>query len=247
MTETQAGLRVKLSGDRPRAVDVVTETYPGFPTDLQAQMMAMLCTADGTGLLEERSSKTASCTPRNWCAWAPISMCRAVSPRCVALTGCGCAGDGDRPARQRIVDPCGAGRRGRDPSSGGSIISIAAMSSCREETGRRRRRYRKGAGDMIDDARSKMQTSVRCGSRRSIPRICKSSRRLLQDAVFPVLRDALGRKAERRFAMLVNRFRWEDARRGRPRAGAGAARDRGREAVRSQGVDKADRTLSCRF
>jgi UDP-N-acetylglucosamine 1-carboxyvinyltransferase len=33
---------------------VVTEPFPGFPTDLQAQMMAMLCTAEGTSVLEER-------------------------------------------------------------------------------------------------------------------------------------------------------------------------------------------------
>jgi UDP-N-acetylglucosamine 1-carboxyvinyltransferase len=54
VTETDRGLKVRLSGDRPRAVDVVTEPFPGFPTDLQAQMMAMLCTAEGTSVLEER-------------------------------------------------------------------------------------------------------------------------------------------------------------------------------------------------
>jgi UDP-N-acetylglucosamine 1-carboxyvinyltransferase len=52
--ETKAGLKVKLNGNRPRAVDVVTKPFPGFPTDLQAQMMAMLCFADGTSVLEER-------------------------------------------------------------------------------------------------------------------------------------------------------------------------------------------------
>ncbi len=54
VTQTEAGLKVKLRGDRPRAVDVVTEVFPGFPTDLQAQMMAMLCIAEGTSRLEER-------------------------------------------------------------------------------------------------------------------------------------------------------------------------------------------------
>ena len=54
VTETDAGLKVKLRGDRPKAVDVVTEVFPGFPTDLQAQMMAMLCIAEGTSVLEER-------------------------------------------------------------------------------------------------------------------------------------------------------------------------------------------------
>ncbi len=52
--ETTAGLKVKLKGDRPKAVNVTTEPFPGFPTDLQAQMMAMLCFADGTSVLEER-------------------------------------------------------------------------------------------------------------------------------------------------------------------------------------------------
>jgi UDP-N-acetylglucosamine 1-carboxyvinyltransferase len=54
VTETAGGLTVKSNGDRPRAVNVVTEPFPGFPTDLQAQMMAMLCTAEGTSVLEER-------------------------------------------------------------------------------------------------------------------------------------------------------------------------------------------------
>ncbi len=54
VTETEAGLKVKRRGDRVKAVDVVTEPFPGFPTDLQAQMMALLCTADGVSVLEER-------------------------------------------------------------------------------------------------------------------------------------------------------------------------------------------------
>jgi len=54
VTETKKGLKVKLNGDRPQAVDVVTEVFPGFPTDLQAQMMAMLCVAEGTSVLEEK-------------------------------------------------------------------------------------------------------------------------------------------------------------------------------------------------
>ncbi|MDF2142123.1 UDP-N-acetylglucosamine 1-carboxyvinyltransferase [Paenirhodobacter sp. CAU 1674] len=52
--ETAAGLKVKRKNGRVRAVDVVTEPFPGFPTDLQAQMMALLCTAEGTSVLEEK-------------------------------------------------------------------------------------------------------------------------------------------------------------------------------------------------
>jgi len=34
-------------------VDVVTEPYPGFPTDLQAQWMALMATADGASMITE--------------------------------------------------------------------------------------------------------------------------------------------------------------------------------------------------
>ncbi len=54
VTETPTGLKVKRANGRPHAVDVTTEPFPGFPTDLQAQMMAMLCTASGTSVLEEK-------------------------------------------------------------------------------------------------------------------------------------------------------------------------------------------------
>ena len=48
------GLKVSRKNGRVRAVDVTTEPFPGFPTDLQAQMMALLCTAEGTSVLEEK-------------------------------------------------------------------------------------------------------------------------------------------------------------------------------------------------
>ena len=54
VTETPDGLKVKRRTDRAMAVDITTEVFPGFPTDLQAQMMAMLCTARGTSVLEEK-------------------------------------------------------------------------------------------------------------------------------------------------------------------------------------------------
>jgi UDP-N-acetylglucosamine 1-carboxyvinyltransferase len=54
VVETERGLKVTRKNGRARAVDVVTEPFPGFPTDLQAQMMALLCTADGVSVLEEK-------------------------------------------------------------------------------------------------------------------------------------------------------------------------------------------------
>ncbi len=54
VTQTNRGVKVSRKNGRIRAVDVMTAPYPGFPTDLQAQMMALLCTAEGTSVLEEK-------------------------------------------------------------------------------------------------------------------------------------------------------------------------------------------------
>ena len=40
-------------GDRPRPTDIVTSPFPGFPTDMQAQMMALLGLADGQSRITE--------------------------------------------------------------------------------------------------------------------------------------------------------------------------------------------------
>lgn len=45
-------IRVAMSG-RPKAVDIRTQPHPGFPTDMQAQLMAICCLADGTSTIIE--------------------------------------------------------------------------------------------------------------------------------------------------------------------------------------------------
>ena len=52
--ETERGVKVSRGNGRVKAVDVTTEPFPGFPTDLQAQMMALMCIAEGTSVLEEK-------------------------------------------------------------------------------------------------------------------------------------------------------------------------------------------------
>lgn len=48
------GLRVKRApGDVVQAVDFETEAFPGFPTDLQAQAMALMCLARGVSRIRE--------------------------------------------------------------------------------------------------------------------------------------------------------------------------------------------------
>jgi len=51
--ETDRGVRVFAEPGRRRPVDVVTAPFPGFPTDLQAQMMALAATADGVSTIKE--------------------------------------------------------------------------------------------------------------------------------------------------------------------------------------------------
>jgi UDP-N-acetylglucosamine 1-carboxyvinyltransferase len=53
VSETAAGIRVRRSNEAVNGVDVMTEPFPGFPTDLQAQMMALLATADGASMITE--------------------------------------------------------------------------------------------------------------------------------------------------------------------------------------------------
>ncbi len=51
--ETNRGLRVARNGKRLAPVDVTTEPFPGFPTDLQAQFMALMTRAEGTSNITE--------------------------------------------------------------------------------------------------------------------------------------------------------------------------------------------------
>lgn len=46
-------ITLDMGGRKPRAVDVYTSPFPGFPTDMQAQFTAMNCIATGTGTITE--------------------------------------------------------------------------------------------------------------------------------------------------------------------------------------------------
>ncbi|MEP6633983.1 MAG: UDP-N-acetylglucosamine 1-carboxyvinyltransferase, partial [Luteimonas sp.] len=59
---TEAGAKIRTDGDRitldmggrrPKAVNLTTAPHPAFPTDMQAQFMAMNCIADGVGVINE--------------------------------------------------------------------------------------------------------------------------------------------------------------------------------------------------
>ncbi|AEV21055.1 UDP-N-acetylglucosamine 1-carboxyvinyltransferase [Geobacillus sp. G4] len=50
--EEESGLRV-IGPEKLKAVDIKTMPYPGFPTDMQSQMMALLLKAEGTSMITE--------------------------------------------------------------------------------------------------------------------------------------------------------------------------------------------------
>ena len=53
LVPTPRGLRVQPDGNVVKGVDVTTQPYPGFPTDMQAQIMALMATAQGETVITE--------------------------------------------------------------------------------------------------------------------------------------------------------------------------------------------------
>jgi len=53
LEDTPDGTKVSVDAGGIRGVDVMTEPFPGFPTDLQAQIMAMMSVADGAAMITE--------------------------------------------------------------------------------------------------------------------------------------------------------------------------------------------------
>ena len=52
--ETSTGIKVARNGKGVGPVsEISTEPFPGFPTDLQAQLIALMCTANGTSIVRE--------------------------------------------------------------------------------------------------------------------------------------------------------------------------------------------------
>jgi UDP-N-acetylglucosamine 1-carboxyvinyltransferase len=53
VAETNRGISVRRRNGELKGVDVMTEPFPGFPTDLQAQMMALMSKAEGAAMITE--------------------------------------------------------------------------------------------------------------------------------------------------------------------------------------------------
>ncbi len=53
VSETNKGIRIVRNGAGLKPVNIETKPFPGFPTDLQAQLMALMACADGTSVIRE--------------------------------------------------------------------------------------------------------------------------------------------------------------------------------------------------
>ena len=53
VSETSGGILIDAKGCRLTGQDIMTEPFPGFPTDLQAQFLALMLTADGAAMVTE--------------------------------------------------------------------------------------------------------------------------------------------------------------------------------------------------
>jgi len=53
VSETESGLRVACTNGPLRGADMMTEPYPGFPTDMQAQIMTLMAVAGGASMITE--------------------------------------------------------------------------------------------------------------------------------------------------------------------------------------------------
>jgi UDP-N-acetylglucosamine 1-carboxyvinyltransferase len=53
VSSTHGGIRVRRNGNGIQPVDITTDPFPGFPTDLQAQFMALMTRANGTSRIRE--------------------------------------------------------------------------------------------------------------------------------------------------------------------------------------------------
>ena len=98
---------------RPKAVNVVTQPFPGFPTDMQAQMIAVCAIAGGTSVIEDtiyldRFTHVPELA-RMGAQHRAEGQCRRREGRRAPLRG---AGDGDRPARLGEPGDRGPGREG---------------------------------------------------------------------------------------------------------------------------------------
>ena len=113
ITPVNSGIRVRRNGSGINPVDVTTEPYPGFPTDLQAQFMGLMTPRALQNYRDHLRKPLHACAGAGapWgphLAFGPDSNCRRRGDAARR------AGDGNRPACFRFAGHCRTGSRGRN-------------------------------------------------------------------------------------------------------------------------------------
>ena len=104
VTPTNEGVRIARNGSGLTAVDVTTAPFPGFPTDLQAQFMALMTRASGTSRITETIFENRFMHVSGACAARrPHQSRRGDRHHRGRRPPEGRAGDGDRPARLGVT------------------------------------------------------------------------------------------------------------------------------------------------
>ena len=112
---TNSGIRIKRNGQGLAPVDVTTEPFPGFPTDLQAQLMALVSRAEGTSHIRETIFENRFMHVQELARLgADIHLDGQIATVRGVKHAQGRRGDGDRPARLGLAGDRRPGRRGRD-------------------------------------------------------------------------------------------------------------------------------------
>jgi len=87
VAEADDGIAVRRRNGRLAGVDVMTEPYPGFPTDLQAQIMALMAIAEGASMITETIFENRFMHVPELARMGPTSMSTAPRPWCAASPG----------------------------------------------------------------------------------------------------------------------------------------------------------------
>ena len=115
ISETADGLVVRRRNGVVAGVDIMTAPYPGFPTDLQAQVMALMAVAEGASTITETIFENRFMhVPELARMGANITVHGASARGARRAAADGGAGDGDRSARFGVAGGGGAGGAGRD-------------------------------------------------------------------------------------------------------------------------------------
>ena len=179
-------------------VDVMTEPYPGFPTDLQAQMMALMTRAEGASMITETIFENRFMhVPELARMGANITIHHGASAMVRGVPKLrGAAGDGDRPARLGLARASPALR----PRARRCCNRVYHL-----DRGYERLEEKLAAcGADIERLKDERAETLGAATRDDLAVISAA----VQDALVAV-RDCAYFKDEKRFVLLVNRFRWE--------------------------------------